>query len=104
MHTKGPTLLRTDLLQVLSDREAPPARRVVAASDLSEWSEDPVLEALIRVAREDDEDASVSRAAGNSIAQILLRRGDVDQVPLYDFNEDAFLAYDEAIARHQQPR
>ena len=68
------------------------------------WDEETALEALLRVAQEDDEDASVSRAAGNSIARILVRTGDVDRVPLYNFNEDAYLAYDEAIGRHQQPR
>ena len=90
------------LLPILLDKSAEPVRRAKVARRLAEWSTQAVLDALLQVAQEDDADELVSRAAGESIAEILIRREEVDQVPLYDFNGAAFLAYDEVIGRRQR--
>ena len=64
-------------------------------------SDSALLEALVHVAQAEDEDDTVSRAAGESIALILVRSGDIDRVPLHDFSQGAYLAYDETISRYQ---
>ncbi len=90
------------LLRILLDTSAKPIDRAKAARRLAEWSTRASLDALLKVAQEDHADELVSRAVGKSIAEIVIRREEVDQVPLYDFNGNAFLAYDEVIGRRQR--
>jgi hypothetical protein len=90
------------LLRMLLDESAQPNQRADAARRLAGWSTHDVLDALLQVAQADNADESVSRAVGKSIAEVLIRRDEVDHVPLHDFNGDAFLAYDEVIGRRQR--
>ena len=88
------------LLRMLLDRSAKSLDRAKAARRLAEWNTPAVLDALLQVAQEDDAAESVSRAAGESIAKILIRTKEVDQAPLSDFSGAAYLGFDEAVARH----
>ena len=87
---------------MLLDRSTKPVDRANAARCLGEWNTPAILDALLQVAQENDADESVSRATGENIAEILIRSGEVDQVPLHDFSGDAYLGYDETIARCQR--
>lgn len=52
------------------------------------------------MAEDDGVDPLLSREVGASIAEIVIRKGSLDQVPLHDFTESAYLGYDEVVARH----
>ena len=88
------------LLRALLDRRAEPVSTIAAAQRLAKFDSQDALDALLHVAQEQDAAEPLSRAAGESIAKILIRRGAVDQVPLHDFTEGAYLGYDETIARY----
>ena len=87
---------------MLLDRSMKPVDRANAARCLGGWDTQAVLDVLLQVAQENEADESVSRATGESIAEILIRRGEVDQVPLHDFTGDAYLGYDETVAQRQR--
>ncbi len=90
------------LLRMLLDKSMKPVDRANAARCLGEWDTQAVLDALLQVAQENDADESISRATGESIAEILIRRGEVDRVPLHDFTGDAYLGYDGTVARRHR--
>ena len=89
-----------DLMRTLLDRNAQPGDRADAARRLAKWHTRAVLHALLQVAQEDDADESVGRAAGESVAKVLIRRGELDQEPLFDFGQAAYIGYDEVVAHH----
>jgi hypothetical protein len=90
------------LMHTLLDKSVAPMYRADAARHLADWSTQDVLQALLRVAQEDDEDEMVSCAVGESIGKILIQRQEIDRAPLHDFNGSAYLAYDEAIGRYRR--
>lgn len=88
------------LQRTLMDEGAKPPTRVAAAERLADFDAPLALDALVQLAQDQSVDAAVSRAAGQGVAKILIRIGWLDRVPLQDFTESAYLAYDEATARY----
>jgi hypothetical protein len=88
------------LLRIVTDDGEHPADRGRAARFLDEADDQAVLDELVHLAQVPTLDKGLSRAVGESIAILCRRMNRLDQVPLHDFNEDAFIAYDEAVARH----
>lgn len=87
-------------IRVLLNAKAPALDRAVAARLLPASEGGPVLDALIQVATDPETVELVGFAVGESIAEILIRLDTVDRVPLQDFNQSAFVGYDQAIARY----
>ena len=90
----------SNLLQTALDKTGKSARRVQAVRRLAESTAPAALHTLLEIAQESEEDGLVSRTAGEAIAAVLIRTGEVDRVPLHDFAEAAYVGYDEAVARH----
>lgn len=88
------------LIEMLADKTANPTRRARAARRLAQLDAQGALAALIEAAQDQQVDNAVSRAAGAAVARLLLRRGELDRVPLEDFTGGAYLAYDEAVSKH----
>jgi hypothetical protein len=62
------------------------------------------LEALISVAKDENAGTAVGQAAGESLAEIMIRRGQLgskeyDSLPFSQFTAAADEAYDQAVAR-----
>lgn len=93
-----------DDIGVLLDRERPTIERAIAARHLAGESAPDIVDTLVRIAQDDGEEEWVSHAAGESLAEILLRRGKLDTAPLHDFSGAAYIGFDEAVARLQQQR
>ena len=62
------------------------------------------IDTLLRIALDEGEEEWVSHATGESLAEILLRRGQIDSAPLHDFTGAAYIGFDEAVARLQRQR
>jgi hypothetical protein len=88
------------LIQLLLDTSADPCHRASAARRLADDESQDALDALLEVASEDE--AVVGWAAGESIAAILIRRGEVYDAPLWAFTGASGEAFDTAVARHQR--
>ena len=92
---------RIDLdIKLLRDRRADASERADAARRLARSRAQGALEALIAVAEEPDADEGLARAAGESVAKMVIRTGKLDKAPLHDFSDCAYLAYDETMSRH----
>jgi hypothetical protein len=81
------------------DRENAAEERIQACGILSGRDDGPAWEALLTLVGDPDEDAAVARAAGEAVALQYWRAGNVNDAPLFDFTEVAYLAFDEAVAR-----
>lgn len=62
------------------------------------------VDTLLRIAQDEGEEEWVSHAAGESLAEILFRRGQVESAPLHDFTGAAYIGFDEAVTRLQRQR
>jgi HEAT repeat protein len=89
-------------LDTLLNHAAPASQRAHAASGLGDMDAPDVVEALLDVAQNPTEDDTVSRAAGDSLARILIRHGSIADAPLHSFSGPAYLAFDETVAAHQR--
>lgn len=88
------------VLQTLLDRGATASTRVEAARLLAACNDAVVVDALLRVVAEEEASEALAQAAGEGLAEVLLRRGEVDRAPLWDFTGPAYVAFDDAVARH----
>ena len=70
---------------------------------MSDQSHDDIP-TLLRTAQDKEEEEWVSHAAGERLAEILFRRGQIDTAPLHDFTGAAYIGFDEAVARLQRQR
>jgi hypothetical protein len=64
-----------DLIQILLDNTAREDERHDAAMDISEFDDDRALFALLKIGSNPKEDNIILDACGESIAEILVRRG-----------------------------
>jgi hypothetical protein len=90
------------LAQRVADRSAADDDRIRDVGVLGKSDQALALEALLAVAQAPDERTEVSRAAGAALAAVYFRRGRLDDAPLHDFSGDAYLAFDEEVARLQR--
>jgi hypothetical protein len=91
------------LIRLLQDPTNAPTDREAAARGLVRWPTREAVEVLLSVCQQEPEPAwSVGYAVGESIAQILIHRGEIDDVFMGYFTEAAGLAYDDTIAAHQR--
>ena len=88
----------------LMDRQRPTLERAIAARHLAAGDAPDVVATLLRVVQDEGEEEWVSHAAGESLAEILFRRGQVDTAPLHAFTGAAYIGFDEAVARLQRQR
>ena len=88
----------------LLNRQRSTLERAIAARHLADGDAADVIETLLQIAQDEGEDEWVSHAAGESLAEILMRRGEIDTAPLHDFTGAAYIGFDEAVARSQRQR
>jgi hypothetical protein len=93
-----------DEVGTLMDRRRSTLERAIAARHLADGDAPDIVETLVRIAQDEGEEEWVSHAAGESLAEILFRRGEVDTAPLHEFTGAAYIGFDEAVARLQRQR
>lgn len=92
-----------DLARELLGSRCDDGRRFEVIRRLAEDDAPQATAVLIRLAQAENLDSVVSTAAGRALAQICFRRGqDLDDLVLAEMTGDAYLAYDEEIARLQR--
>ncbi len=74
----------------------------MAARQLAQHQTQQVVQALLRVAEEDNGHEVVGFAAGESIAEILISRGEVYEAPLFLFDTAMGEGFDITVALHQR--
>jgi len=95
-------VVETADLEALRDPHLPTIERVIAARRLAAQDSQAALHVLVQIAQNEHESEWLCFAAGEAIAEILIRSTAVDDVPLHNFTGGAYLGYDEAVARHQR--
>ena len=80
------------LISVLLDRSAREDERDDAAMDLSLFSSDKVLNALYTVAIDENEDAMILDSCGESLANIWVKRNEIDKEKIRRLSEIAFFS------------
>lgn len=93
---------RSVLVRELLDDRASPIDRAVAARLLAEHPAMDTVDALLKVANDGEPNELVSFAAGESIAEILLARGETYEAPLVLFDTAMAEAFDATIARRER--
>ena len=96
------TTVHAQLVHILADPLGSYDERIEAARGLAADADGDVLDALYRIAGSGDDDERVQRATGEAIASILLRAGNVNDAPLWDFCGPAYLGFDAAVALSQR--
>lgn len=89
-------------ISILLNRWDPLARRITAATVLADEDGSSSFTALLQIACSTNEDAALQEVAGESIARLCIRLGTVDQAPLADFSEPAYVRFDSVIAAHSE--
>jgi hypothetical protein len=87
-------------IRTLLDPHADERARVDAAHHLGRCDAQSAQDALLQVAQAEHVQDALARAAGESLALILIRKGQVSQAPLASFTGPAYLGFDEAVACH----
>jgi hypothetical protein len=90
-------------VEMVRDASAPIDQRVNAARRLATVRDSGVLDALSALATADDLPEPVAREVGVAVATVAIAFGRLDDVPLYDFADRAYLGYDEAVTRASRP-
>ena len=62
------------------------------------------ISSLLQIAQDEGEEEWVSHAAGESLAEIPFRSGQIENAPLHNFTGAAYVGFDEAVARLQRQR
>ncbi len=94
----------TEDIGTLLDRKRSTLERALAARHLTDDDAPAIVDTLVRTARDDGEEEWVSHAAGESLAEILMRSGQLNVAPLHDSTGAAYIGFDEAVARMQRQR
>jgi hypothetical protein len=94
-----------DRLTTVLSKTATTAQRIAAMQSIAHLDSQAVFDAIVNVATEVDADEAFSRAAGECLAAIVIRRGKVgadeyELVPFYALTGPADDAYDAAVARY----
>lgn len=87
-------------MRELLDDRARPLDRAISARRLAEYPTNDTIDVLLKVAAHDEPNEFVSFAAGESIADILIRTNGIYDAPLALFDEAMAEAFDGAVARH----
>jgi hypothetical protein len=82
---------------------APIDKRAAAARRLAAVRDSDVLEALNALATTDDLPARVAWEVGAAVATVAMAFDRLDGVSLHEFAEQAYLGYDEIVARASCP-
>ncbi|WP_379157948.1 hypothetical protein [Paenibacillus sp. sgz5001063] len=78
------------LLQVLTDKSASEAERDDAAMDLGKFDGEDVIRILVQVASDPSTEEMVCSSCGESLADIFMRRGIIDNDLLKKLRPEAF--------------
>jgi hypothetical protein len=90
-------------VEMVRDASAPIDQRIASARRLAAVREPGLLEALSALATADDLPEPVAWEVGVAVATVAFAFGRLDDVPLHDFADRAYLGYDEAVARASRP-
>ena len=88
-------------INILLNVSASTTERLNAIHHVVNQNSEIVVGSLLQIAQSED-NKEVSYATGWAIAEILLRKGVVLEVPLAQFNGEAYLGFDEAVTYHSK--
>lgn len=86
-------------IKTLLDKRASSRERLLAVQFLQEQDAQIALDALLQVAQHEDVKV-ISHAVGWAIAAIFIRKDQVLQAQLADFDGESYLGFDEAVSHY----